>query len=210
MIDMTNKQIKADLRTAYNRQAEARNKAGFDSWKFEERARFLSLLQRKSKQTMLEIGAGHGRDSAFFREQAYKVTAIDLASAMIVLCQQKGIPALIMDMVELGFADEAFDAVYALNSFLHLSKSEFPIAVKDVRRVLRSEGLFYLGLYGGYEFEGVWEDDSYEPKRFFSFYSDETLRDILANSFEIVYFRSIQFGEDSITFQSVILRKRGS
>ena len=210
IIDMTNEQIKANLREAYNRQAEARNQGGFDTWKFEERARFLSMLQQENKRTMLEIGAGHGRDSVFFQEQAFKVTAIDLSPAMIGLCRQKGITALIMDMVDLGFTNETFDAAYALNTFLHLSKSEFPIAAKGVRRVLRPEGLFYLGLYGGYEFEGVWQDDSYDPKRFFSFHSDENLKNILANSFEIVYFRSIRLGEDNITFQSVILRKQAS
>jgi len=112
-----------------------------------------------------------------------------------------------MDMVNLEFEQASFDAVFALNSFLHLPKNEFPLVLKNVRRVLRSGGLFYLGMYGGMDFEGIWEDDFYTPKRFFSFHTDEGLKDILSDIFEILYFKNIQFGEDRRPFQSTILRK---
>ena len=207
---MPDKQRKAGLIKAYNQQAEERNKGGIQEWKVVERAYFLSLLQHEDKHTLLEIGTGHGRDSLFFQEQGYKIIGIDLSSAMVNLCRQKGITALVMDMVELGFARSSFDAVYALNSFLHLSKSELPTALKNVRAVLRPAGLFYLGLYGGFDFEGIWEDDFYTPKRFFSFHTDEDLKKILADIFETIYFKHISLGEDRKPFQSVILRKTGN
>jgi SAM-dependent methyltransferase len=133
---------------------------------------------------------------------------IDMSPAMIRLCQAKGISACVMDIDSLGFESNSFDAVYALNSFLHLQKSEFPVALVNVRNALRPDGLFYLGIYGGYDFEGVWGQDSYTPKRFFSFYSDENLKKFLIEYFKIVYFKNIQLGEGNIAFQSVILRKR--
>jgi SAM-dependent methyltransferase len=207
---MRDEQIKASLVEAYNRQAEQRNKSEIEDWKAAERAHFLSLLQRENKRALLEIGAGHGRDSLFFQEHGFKVTAIDISPVMVGLCRQKGITAFVRDMIELGFEDNLFDAVFALNSFLHLSKREFPPALKNVRRVLRPSGLFYLGIYGGYDFEGIWEQDSYIPKRFFSFHSDENLKEVLIKDFEIFYFRNIQLGEGNIAFQSVILGNRVS
>lgn len=207
---MANKQIKTNLIQAYNRQAEQRNKGGIEDWKVVERAYFLSLLQQQNKQSLLEIGTGHGRDSLFFQEQGFKVTGIDISLAMASLCRKKGIPAFVMDMVELGFENNSFDAVYALNSFLHLPKSEFPKALENACNVLKPAGLFYLGMYGGYDFEGIWDQDTYIPKRFFSFHSDENLRKILGVLFEIVYFRQIDLGEDNRPFQSVILRKRAN
>ena len=207
---MKNKQIKANLVEAYNRQAEQRNESEIQDWKVLERAHFLSLLQQKNKQTLLEIGAGHGRDSLFFQKQSLEVTAIDLSPTMVNLCRQKGITACVMDMAKLGFENDSFNAIYALNSFLHLPKSEFLTALESVYYVLQSAGLFYLGTYGSYDFEGIWDKDTYSPKRFFSFHSDENLRKILADVFEIIYFRHIELGEDSRPFQSVILRKRAS
>jgi len=204
---MTDNQIKANLIEAYNQQAEQRNKHEIEDWKVAERAYFLSLLQKENKRNLLEIGSGHGRDSLFFQEQGFTVRCIDLSPEMVRLCQQKGITAFVMDMVNLEFEHASFDAVFALNSFLHLPKSEFSLALENVRTVLRTDGLFYLGLYGGFDFEGIWEEDSYIPKRFFSFYMDEDLKKILADFFDILYFKNIPLGEDRKTFQSAILRK---
>ena len=206
---MTNKQLKANLIEAYNHQAEQRNRSEIQVWKVAERAHFLSLLQKEVKQKLLEIGTGHGKDSLFFQEQGFGVTGIDISPAMVELCRQKGITTQVMDVIDLGFDKNSFDAVYALNSFLHLPKSEFPLALENVRAVLKPAGLFYLGLYGGFDFEGVWEDDLYIPKRFFSFHTDENLKEILSKIFEIVYFRNIEFSKDRRPFQSVILRKHG-
>jgi len=205
---MTYKQLKSNLVNAYNQQAEQRNKSEIDEWKTAERGHFLSLLQEENKQKLLEIGAGHGRDSLFFQDQGLQVTCIDLSPKMVELCQQKGLDAHVMDMVCLDFRHNSFDAVYALNCFLHLPKDEFPVALENVRHVLHPTGLFYLGLYGGMDFAGPWERDTYTPKRFFSFHSDENLKRILAEMFEVLYFKRIEFGEDQLSFQSTILRKR--
>jgi len=205
---MTYKQLKSNLVNAYNQQAEQRNKSEIDEWKTAERGHFLSLLQEENKQKLLEIGAGHGRDSLFFQDQGLQVTCIDLSPKMIELCQQKGIDAHVMDMVYLDFEQDSFDAVFALNSFLHLTKDEFPLSLENVRNVLRSAGLFYLGIYGGFEFADIWEKDFYRPKRFFSFHSDENLKRILADTFEILYFKRIDFEKDRLSFQSTILRNR--
>jgi SAM-dependent methyltransferase len=204
---MTYEQLKANLVHVYNQQAEERNKREIDDWKAVERAYFLSFLQKENKQKLLEIGAGPGRDSLFFLEQGLQVTCIDLSPKMIELCQQKGIDAYVMDMLQLDFEHSSFDAVYALNSFLHLPKDELPIALENVCDVLHPTGLFYLGIYGGFEFADIWEKDFYEPKRFFSFHSDENLKKILSDTFEILYFKHIDFEEGKLGFQSTILRK---
>jgi len=207
---MTDKQLKDNLVEAYNQQAEHRNKSEIEDWKAAERAQFLSLLQKETKQTLLEIGTGHGRDSLFFNKQGLDVTGIDLSPAMVDLCRQKSLTVQVMDVVDLSFERSSFDAVYALNSFLHLPKGEFSLALKNVRAVLKPGGLFYLGLYGGFDFEGIWEDDFYTPKRFFSFHTDEGLKNILVSVFDIIYFRNIPLGEDKRPFQSVILRNSAS
>ena len=210
MFHMNTKQLKVNLIEAYNRQAEQRDKSETQDWKFVERANFLALLLEEDKRTLLEIGTGHGRDSLFFQEQGFKVTGIDISPVMVGLCQQKGITAYVMDMVNLSFESNSFDAVYALNSFLHIPKSEFSLVLEDVRNVLQTAGLFYLGTYGGYDFEGIWDNDPYTPRRFFSFHSDGNLKNILVEYFEILYFKNIQLGEDNRAFQSIILRKHSS
>lgn len=56
----------------------------------------------------------------------------------------------------------------------------------------------------------MWEDDPYEPKRFFSFRTGERLGEIVAGPFDAHSFRRIALEgrTDGLHFQSVILRKR--
>src|SRR5215813_10367176 len=128
-----NSALKNDLIVSYNNHAQDRDTHKIEDWKVEERANFLSLLQSKAKRSLLEIGAGPGRDSKFFQDMGLNVTCIDLSPEMIKLCQQKGLSAYVMDMVHLDFPSDSFDAVYSLNSLLHIPKDEFSIVLENVK-----------------------------------------------------------------------------
>src|ERR1051325_3653462 len=197
---MTTDQLRTNLIQSYNRQAEQRNKGEIEDWKAKERAAFLTLLQSEEKQTLLEIGAGHGRDSTFFQENGLQVTCIDLSTEMVKLSQQKGLSAGLMDIVHLGLLDTSFEAIYALNSMLHLPKKELPAALQNIRRILKPNGLFFLGVYGGYDFEGIWEEDSYTPKRFFALYSDQKLKQVATESFKLVSVKQIPLEDTKMHF----------
>lgn len=199
--------MRTNLILAYNQQAQQRNQSEIEEWKAAERALFLSMLKNEGKRSLLEVGAGHGRDSKFFQDNGFHVTCIDLSPEMVRLCQQKGLDARLMDMIDLEFPDHSFDAVYALNSLLHVPKEELPTVLQNVHRVLRAEGLFYMGVYGGYDFEGIWEQDAYQPKRFFSFHSNEGLRQAVTPYFTLLSFRSIPLHYETLHFQSITLRK---
>jgi len=204
--------LRKNLREAYNRKARDRDRKKIQDWKLKERESFLSLLLQEQKETFLEIGAGTGKDSLYFQEHGLKVVCIDLSPEMVKLCKEKGLSAKEMDFGNLQFAPNSFDAVYALNCLLHLPKNELPSVLRTINSILKSNGLFYLGLHGGIDKEEVWEEDSYEPKRFFSFYEDEHLKRVLRDVFEIYSFTQIENNEseDGLHFQSVVLRKSDS
>ncbi len=206
---MPNQELRDRLRESYDRQSLQRDAHRIAPWKVEERSGFLSLLKKERKNTLLEIGSGTGRDSRFFQDGGLTVTCIDLSPENIKLCHQKGLTALVMDVGELQFPADSFDAVYALNSLLHLPHVELPVVLRRINAVLKPHGLFYLGVYGGYDHEGVWERDSYTPQRFFAFYSDERVQQIAAEVFDILAFMRIMLDEnDPIHFQALTLRKR--
>ena len=121
---MTNRQWRSSLIESYNNHARERDAYAVDAWKVEERANFLALLQQEHRQSLLEIGAGAGKDSKFFYDQGLTVTCIDLSPEMVKLCRQKGLSADVMDMTRLNFPPDSFDAVYSLNSLLHIPKVE--------------------------------------------------------------------------------------
>ena len=159
--------------------------------------------------TLLEIGAGTGRDSRYFSDAGYEVTCVDLSPAMVQLCREKGLKAMEMDIAHLTFSDASFDAVYSFNSLLHLPKAELPAVLLGLRRVIVSGGLFYLGTYGGFDHEGIYEEDDHIPHRFFSFYEDNHLQHVVGKSFTILAFQSQEvLGNDPrIRFQSALLQR---
>jgi SAM-dependent methyltransferase len=200
-------QVIASLREAYDRQAEERDKRETSSWKLEERQRFLTLLQQEGKQSLLEIGAGTGACSKFFQDGGLEVIATDLSPENVKRCREKGLTAYEMDFFHLDFPPRSFDAVHALNCLLHVPKKDLPEVLQAIRALLKPGGLFYLGVYGGKDSEGVYPEDHYEPNRFFSFLSDEQLEAVATKFFEMVDFRQIPLKEDEFHFQALILRQ---
>lgn len=201
--------IKESLRVFYNQDAQRRNESSSEPWKLTERTRFLEELQQQGiGKDFLELGAGTGKDSLYFQEQGFTVTAIDLSPAMVELCKEKQLNAHVMDFTQRELPPETFDAVYAFNSLLHTPKKELSLVLTNVHRVLKPKGFFYLGVYGGNEFEGVWQEDWAEPKRFFAYYTDKALLEIVTDVFELVYFRQVVVERGvGFHFQSLMLRK---
>jgi SAM-dependent methyltransferase len=198
-----------NLRESYDRKAEERDNYEIDSWKIEERCRFLSLLRKEGKKNLLEIGAGPGVHGKFFQDNGLDVICTDLSPEMVRLCREKGLTAHVMDFLHLDFPPSSFDAVYALNCLLHVPRKDLARVLEAIRVLLKPGGLFYLGVYGGKESERVWPEDRYEPKRFFSFLSDDQITEIATRFFELVDFEQIHLenGDPALHFQALILRR---
>ena len=145
---MQNQTLKNNLRKTYDKYALERESRDMEDWKTKERARFLTVLQNENKKKVLEIGAGTGRDSKFFQDEGFEVACIDLSPAMIELCRRKGLTAHVMDMTKIDLPDNSFDAVYSMNSLLHLTKEEFYKVLLRINALLQTDGFFYLGMGG--------------------------------------------------------------
>lgn len=194
------------LRTAYDRGAAARDRRTKQDWKLVERAAFADRIGPGAQ--LLELGAGTGQDSQYFRDRGNSVVAIDLSQQMVAHCREKGIDARVMDFRNLEFPESSFDAVYALNCLLHVPNSELPAVLAGIHRVLRDGGLFFLGVFGGNGHEGTLPDDDHEPARFFSLRTDEQIQEFARKSFDIVDFHLVEPG--GWPFQSLTLRVGGA
>ena len=201
-------QVRDNLRRAYDGAADRRDRQQKDSWKLAERAAFLGRLQQANCTRMLEIGAGTGQDSAFFASAGVEVVATDMSAAMVARCRAKGIEARLMDFSQLDFPAASFDAVYAMNCLLHVPNDELPAVLVSIARVLRPDGLFFLGVYGNSDAaqEGVAESDDHVPARFFSWRTDDQIVQFASESFDVVDFHVAQEGMQH-RFQSLTLRR---
>jgi SAM-dependent methyltransferase len=199
-------EIRQNLRLSYDGAADRRDQQTKHEWKLAERAAFLHRLQAENCARLLEIGAGTGQDSAFFAQHGLTVLATDLSAEMVARCREKGLDALVMDFSRLEFATAEFDAVHAMNCLLHVPNTDLPVVLAEIARVLRPGGLFFLGVYGGSEEEGLADADDHVPARFFSWRSDDQILQFASQHFEVVDFHVAEPGTNH-RFQSLTLRR---
>jgi SAM-dependent methyltransferase len=200
--------LKESLKASYNEKADLRDKSDIEEWKIAELSSFINALNNDGLRSVLDIGAGSGQQAKYLLDRGVDVTCIDLSLNMVETCRMKGLKAEVMDYYTLDFDAESFDAVWAMNTLLHVPKVSLPAVLKNIHTVLKDDGLFFLGVYGGKDSEGVWEDDSYIPKRFFSFYTNEDLLEVVSPLFEVMNFHVVPEAGGSMDFQSLLLRKK--
>ncbi len=200
-------EILPELQNYYDQDVEKRDAIVKTEWKIAERQQFLDYLILEKKRKLLEIGAGTGQDSLFFQEHGLEVISTDLSPGMVERCRQKGLNAFVRDFQNLGFPPESFDAIYALNCLLHVPKNDLPNILGNLQNLLLPGGLLYVGVYGGENKEAVIADGERGQGRFFSFYTNEGLREVVAQFFEIIYFQTIDLQSIDEIFQSLVLRR---
>ncbi|MFB0611090.1 class I SAM-dependent methyltransferase [Aurantiacibacter poecillastricola] len=102
---------------------------------------FLDLLEPGAG--VLEVGCGAGRDAARMVERGFSVDATDGTPAMVGKAKERfGVQARVMRFDQLD-ARNAYDAVWAHASLLHVARSELPGVLDAIRRALNPGGWHY-------------------------------------------------------------------
>ncbi|MFB6246353.1 MAG: class I SAM-dependent methyltransferase [Candidatus Pacearchaeota archaeon] len=135
---------------------------------------------------VLDLGSGPGNDSLKMKEQRLNPTCIDISQSMVKICKEKGLKSQQMDFENLDFKENSFDGVWSRTSLLHMPKEKLPETLKQIREILKPEGLFYITMKEG-NFEGFKQNSEFEGnERYFSLYQKEEIENILSRFFEII------------------------
>ncbi len=203
--------FRASLALSYDAVAAAREEMGEADWRWPIAEDFLGRMRNEDKARLLEIGAGVGFTSRWFADSGIDVVATDLSPAQVELCRAKGLEAHVRDMYRLAFPAESFDAVWAMNCVHHVPSAEFEDVLAGIAEVLTPGGLFYLGVWGGKDQEGIYDDDFYPPPRFFALRSDARLREAVESVFTVESFETFlpetDKDDDGLHMQSLLLRR---
>lgn len=199
--------VKLNLKEFYNQEAGLRNLSEKQEWKKNQRDKFLSYIKSENKNSLLEVGAGTGTDSQFFMNCRLNVVAVDLSIEMVKLCKEKGIEAYELDFYNISNLNRKFDCIWSMNSLLHVPKTDLLKVLNQISSVLNEKGLFYMGVYGGEDSEREFVNEVANTPRFFSSYSEDKLKEVLSEVFDIIEFEQIDVGRN-MDFQAVIMRKR--
>jgi SAM-dependent methyltransferase len=158
---------------------------------------------------VLELGAGHGRDSLFFAHEGFAVHALDFSATGL---QQLREAAQALDLGErvstsvhdvrepLAQPDASIDAVFAhMLLCMALSTDQIGALVDEVRRVLRPGGIFvYTVRHTGDAHYGTGiahGDDVYEHGGFAVHFFSRALVESLADGWTLTEVHAFEEGE---------------
>jgi SAM-dependent methyltransferase len=167
-----------------------------ESWE-----RFMGLLPDGG--SILDLGCGSGRDSAYFKAKGYDVTAVDGSEQM---CSLAGIH-IGQDVLNLQFSDidfdKVFDGVWACASLLHVPSKEMPGIFHKIFKSIKPCGILYMSFKYG-EFEGV------RDGRYFTDLRIRRLKELLSgfDNIEILdLWKSEHAGEEECIWLNALVRK---
>ena len=190
----------------------------------EEPSNFALLCSNHMKinnaNKVLELGAGHGRDTTFFASNGIEVEALDYSVIAIGILnkiakeKRLSIKPQVFDVRSpLPFPDAYFDAVYShmlLN--MRFSLGELHFIFSEIRRVLKPKGLNFFSVrnhndksYGrGVEVDkGIHDINGFQIR----FFTEKEIIDLAAaeGGFEILWVREEY--EEPVTLYLVSSRK---
>lgn len=116
------------------------------------------------------------------------VVALDASGAMLELVGRRAPTArrVQADLRALPLRSGALDAAFASKSYVHLARTEVPLALADLQRSVRVGGLVELVAFGGDLEHGPLPDDDFVGRRFSS-WPEDLLRAVVEGAgFEIV------------------------
>ena len=144
--------------------------------------RFSELLPTGGR--ILDVGCAAGRDSKWFVEHGFDVVGIDIAPKFLAMARERvtGVDFQEMNVADLDFPDASFDGVWCSCVLIHLNKNDARVAVSEMLRVLKPDGILYLLVKAG-ETEGFEADQRYGgAQKYSSYFTEEELRDFLGTA----------------------------
>ncbi|UXN67938.1 class I SAM-dependent methyltransferase (plasmid) [Devosia neptuniae] len=100
--------------------------------------------------SVLDIGCGGGRDLRELRLGGFNPVGLEQSPELAqIAARHSGCPVAVADMMDMPFADGSFDAVWSSASLVHFGTETVPRALRQVRRVLRTDGVFFASVKRG-------------------------------------------------------------
>ncbi len=146
------------------------------------RGRFLSYVPQGSH--ILDLGCGSGRDSLYFKQLGYTITAFDQSKELAELAEKLIAQPVVINSFQTMDYNSQFDAIWACASLLHCPKAEIVPVFRKVIQALKPKGIWYMSFKFGME-ETI---DS--MGRFFNNYTLDSLQKLIQQFDELTILES--------------------
>lgn len=131
--------------------------------------KFISLLPAKA--VVLDAGCAAGRDSAYLAEECLAVKGIDISKEILKIARKRAkednlnIVFRNNSIYKIAYKEDAFQGIWCMDTFNHISRKQIRKTLKELRRVLKKDGILFISTLAGEE-EGMDQLD-YMPEKVF-------------------------------------------
>ena len=143
--------------TYYNEHAEEFIENTWKADMSEVYGRFLKYMEPGAH--ILDAGCGSGRDSYWFMQKGYQVTAADASESMCKAAERLTGQQVVQFRFEDMDYQEAFDGIWACASLLHVKRDKLPEIIGKMMTALREGGVLYASWK--YGISERWSDNRY-------------------------------------------------
>ena len=165
--------------------------------------RFLKHVQ--SGGTIVDIGAGSGRDLKYFVEKGYAAEGIDASEALCVRASEYALVPVTCIRIQDWYPKKKYAGIWACVSLLHLKMDEIETFICRLPDLLEEGGAAYLSVKSGIE------TGTDEKGRYFTNVTEDDLRKITGKTdgLEIIEFWNScdQMRRQDFIWMNVILKR---
>ncbi len=201
------------LKSTYDKMAEDWFKDhNNDTWWQDGTNKFLSFLPKGA--TILDVGCGGGFKTKYIADKGFKVLGTDFSEKMVEISKRE-FPSCEFDVLDIYNIDTYpgnFDAIFAQAVILHVPKNRVIEVLQKMKNKLNNGGFLYIGVKSVREDNidekvTVENDYGYEVERFFSFFTQEELRNYFTKlDLEVIWEDSTSSGK--ATWLQIVGKKK--
>ena len=154
---------------------------------------------------ILDAGCGSGRDTLYFAQRGYRVTAFDYSSSLVNLASKlTGQGVLHLSFQELEF-DETFHGVWACSSLMHVPRAEWHEVITRLSNAMQVDGVLYASFKYG-------TGEHLRDGRFFVDLDEKNLEELIGGHPELSLVRhwktsDVKAGREGEQWLNLLIRK---
>lgn len=170
---------------------------------------------------MLDVGCGNGKHVLAFVQKGFSGFGVDIAPSAIkfakTIAKEKHLQAdfQVASVLDLHYPKAQFDIVIDCGCFHHLRKSQWSKYLKNINKVLKSSGYYFLQVFS--RNCGVTtklgkrsKDGSFSVRNghYFHFYTDKEIEKFFTKNFAIIKSYDLPRATSPIIFKIFYLKKK--
>ncbi len=166
----------------------------YDAWYTDKKGSFVDTVETdlafkmihvEKGMKILDVGCGTGNFSIKLAKMGCSVTGIDISDNMLEIASKKAadenldIQFLHMDLNELNFKENKFDAVFSMAAFEFVNDEDAPKALEGMLKVVKKNGQVLIGTISSNSSWGeLYQDESFRKNTVFEYAKFKTLDDM--------------------------------